>query len=90
MKKKNIILFLLMALPTLLLTSCLKDQEDLFTESASQRTTTYLAKAKKVLTSSENGWGYTFHHEVHGRKGYRGLCRADRRSHLYRGVHLYP
>ena len=56
MKKKNIILFLLMALPTLLLTSCLKDQEDLFTESASQRTTTYLAKAKKVLTSSENGW----------------------------------
>lgn len=56
MKKNNIILFLLMALPTLLLTSCLKDQEDLFPESASARTTKYLANVQKVLTSSENGW----------------------------------
>jgi hypothetical protein len=56
MKKNNILLFLLMALPTLLLTSCLKDQEDLFPESASERTTKYLENAQKVLTSSENGW----------------------------------
>jgi len=56
MKKNNIILFLLMALPTLLLTSCLKDQEDLFSESASQRTTNYMANVKRVLTGAENGW----------------------------------
>ncbi len=56
MKKNNIILFLLMALPTLLLTSCLKDQEDVFSESASLRTANYLSNAKKVLTSSANGW----------------------------------
>ena len=56
MKKNNILLFLLMALPTLLLTSCLKDQEDFFPESASERTTNYLNNVKKVLTSSENGW----------------------------------
>lgn len=56
MKKNNIILFLLMALPTLLLTSCLKDQEDVFDESASARTANYLNNAKKVLTSAENGW----------------------------------
>lgn len=56
MKKNNIILFLLMALPTLLLTSCLKDQEDIFSDSASARAEKYLANAKKVLTSAENGW----------------------------------
>ncbi len=56
MKKNNIILFLLMMLPTLLLTSCLKDQEDTFSESASIRTANYLNNVKKVLTSSEKGW----------------------------------
>ena len=56
MKKNNIILFLLMALPTLLLTSCLKDQEDLFPDSASARTVKYLENAQKVLMSSEKGW----------------------------------
>lgn len=45
-----------MALPTLLLTSCLKDQEDFFPESASERTTKYLENAQKVLMSSEQGW----------------------------------
>ena len=56
MKKSNLILFLFMALPTLLLTSCLKDQDDIFDDSASARVDKYLAKAKEVLTSSENGW----------------------------------
>ena len=56
MKKNNIILFLLMTLPTLLLTSCLKDQEDLFEDSASARTVKYLEESKKVLMSSESGW----------------------------------
>ena len=55
-KTRNIILFMLMALPTVLLTSCLKDQDDLFDKSASARVTDYLANAKRVLTSSENGW----------------------------------
>lgn len=55
MNKKNIFIYFLLALP-LLLTSCLKDQEDLFPESASLRTANYLSNAKKVLTSSANGW----------------------------------
>lgn len=55
MNKKNIFIYLLMTLP-LLMTSCLKDQEDLFSDSASARTAKYLDKVKKVLTSSENGW----------------------------------
>ena len=61
MKTKNIILFLLMALPTLLMTSCLKDQEDLFDDSASARTTKYLANIKQVLTSAENGWLFNYY-----------------------------
>lgn len=55
MNKKNIFIYFLLALP-FLLTSCLKDQEDLFTDSASARTSKYLANVKKVLTSSQNGW----------------------------------
>lgn len=56
MNKKNILIYFFMMLPALLLTSCLKDQEDLFDQSASKRMTEYLANAKKVLTSAENGW----------------------------------
>ena len=36
--------------------SCLKDQEDVFDESASQRLTNYLQTAQTVLTSAPNGW----------------------------------
>lgn len=44
-----------MALP-LVLTSCLKNQDDLFSDSASSRSMKYLDNVKKVLTSSEQGW----------------------------------
>ena len=54
MNKKHI-LILLMALP-LLLTSCLKEQEDIFDDSASMRTEKYLTNAKRVLVSAEQGW----------------------------------
>lgn len=56
MNKKNILIYLFMMLPALLLTSCLKDQEDKFDQSASKRLTEYMNNAKKVLTSAENGW----------------------------------
>lgn len=55
MNKKNIFIYFLLALP-FLLTSCLKDQEDLFDDSATARSTKYLNEAKKVLTSAEYGW----------------------------------
>lgn len=56
MNKKNIFIYFLLALPIVLMTSCLKDQEDVFDKSASARTAEYLATAKKVLTSADNGW----------------------------------
>lgn len=56
MNKKNIFLFLLMALPTLLLTSCLKDQEDTFDKPSATRMSEYLANAASVLKAPANGW----------------------------------
>lgn len=56
MNKNIFIKFLLLALPALMLTSCLKDQEDIFPDSASARVSKYLDNTKRVLTSAENGW----------------------------------
>lgn len=56
MNKKNIFAFLLMALPALLLTSCLKDQEDTFSEPASIRMSNYLKNTENLLTGNSNGW----------------------------------
>ncbi|MBQ7420508.1 MAG: DUF4302 domain-containing protein [Prevotella sp.] len=53
---KKLLTYLFLMLPMLLMTSCLKDQEDVFADSATARTTKYLENAKKVLTSSEYGW----------------------------------
>ncbi len=55
MTKKHIILLMLLSMP-LLLASCLKDQEDTFSESASERSKKYIANAERVLTSSSEGW----------------------------------
>lgn len=48
-------------LPAMLMTSCLKDQDDTFSESATQRSATYLANVKKVLMSSEKGWTFNYY-----------------------------
>ncbi|MGI6232846.1 MAG: DUF4302 domain-containing protein [Prevotella sp.] len=49
-----------LALP-LVLSSCLKDQEDAFEESSSARMQAYLSKTQEVLTSSENGWALDYY-----------------------------
>lgn len=46
---------LLLTLP-LLMTSCLKDDDEVFSDSASQRLQKTLEEARTVLRSSENGW----------------------------------
>lgn len=55
MKKNIIIISMLLTLP-LLMTSCLKDQEDTFDRSASARMTDYLNNVAQVLKSAPNGW----------------------------------
>lgn len=51
----------LLAVSTLALQSCLKNQEDIFEESSSQRMQAALDNAKTVLTSSENGWIFDYY-----------------------------
>ncbi|HRN15923.1 MAG TPA: DUF4302 domain-containing protein, partial [Xylanibacter oryzae] len=60
MKKFKIYIYILMLLPTLLLQSCLKDQEDVFDEPSAVRMQKTLEDVKKVLTSSEHGWAFDY------------------------------
>ena len=50
-----------MALPALMLQSCLKDQEDVFDESASARMANYLKNADDVLKGAANGWALDYY-----------------------------
>lgn len=61
MKLNKTLLYVLMVLPTLLLQSCLKDQEDVFDTPSSIRMQEVLDNAKKVLTSSEEGWAFDYY-----------------------------
>lgn len=56
MKNIKLLTYLLLLFSGILFSSCLKDQEDLFPESASTRITNYTNKARKTLMSAENGW----------------------------------
>lgn len=47
---------MLVAMSAVLLQSCLKDQEDLFDNSASERLQMVLDNTKRILESSEDGW----------------------------------
>lgn len=46
----------MLALPTLLLTSCLKDQEEVFSDNSATRMEETLANTKSILRSPEYGW----------------------------------
>lgn len=61
MKINKTLLYLLMVLPALLLQSCLKDQEDVFDTPSSIRMQEVLDNAKRVLTSSEQGWVFDYY-----------------------------
>ena len=78
MKGKNILFVLLMALPAMLFTSCLKDDDEVFDEASSQRMQKYLNEAKAALRSAENGWVMDYYvgdDQVYG--GYAFLVKFD-------------
>lgn len=60
MKLNKIFTVALIALGTTLFQSCLKDQEDFFEDSPSERMQSTLDKARKVLTSSPEGWVFEY------------------------------
>ncbi len=56
MKKIHFLLTVLFALPLVMFTSCLKDEDDVFSEPASTRLQEQLTNTRKVLMGAENGW----------------------------------
>ncbi len=62
MNIRNYIKLTLMALPMLLMQSCLKDQEDAFPESASKRLTNLIDKTEETLIGAENGWQLDYYY----------------------------
>lgn len=70
--------YLLLMAMTLMVTSCLKDQEDTFDQSASIRAKEYLDNARKVLTSAENGWVMNYYPDnLQGYGGYSYVLKFD-------------
>ena len=63
MKTRKIFIFLMLALPAMLLQSCLKDQEDTFDKSSAVRSQEYMQNAKNVLTGSQYGWVFEYYPE---------------------------
>ncbi len=55
------VLSFFLLLSTLLLQSCLKDQEDIFDKSSSLRMQEVLDKTKATLTSNKNGWALDYY-----------------------------
>lgn len=60
MRLNKFFITVILAVSTLSLQSCLKDQEDIFDDSSSIRMQEVLDNAKAVLTSSENGWAFDY------------------------------
>ena len=63
MKTKKILLYTLLFLPTLLMQSCLKDQEDVFDEPSSKRMSDFLQAAQDTLVNAPNGWIFDYYPE---------------------------
>lgn len=63
MKTNKILLYTLLALPALLMQSCLKDQEDIFDKPYSQRMEEYLQAAQDSLVSAPYGWAFDYYPE---------------------------
>ena len=61
MRLNKLFIATLLAFSTLALQSCLKDQEDIFDESSSERMQAVLENTKAVLTSSDNGWIFDYY-----------------------------
>lgn len=63
MKIKHIFLYLLLAMPSFLLQSCLKDQEDIFDKPSSERMEEYLQAAQDTLVNAPYGWAMDYYPE---------------------------
>ncbi len=69
MRLNKFFLVTLLALSTTLLQSCLKDQDDVFDESPSERMQATLDNAKQALMNSEYGWAFDYYPDSEIRYG---------------------
>ena len=61
MKRFKFLICVMLAVSAGLFQSCLKDQEDIFDKSSSNRMDDYLVLAKTTLLSSEQGWVFEYY-----------------------------
>ena len=76
MPMKKIRYTISIALAVLCLTSCLKDQEDYFEQSASQRLQTTISRVRQLLCSSPYGWELEYY--PHSQLAYGGIVYTIR------------
>lgn len=69
MKTNRIFLFLLFALPTLMLQSCLTDDDEKFDQSSSARMEEFLQSAQQTLMAAPNGWALDYYPEANQKYG---------------------
>lgn len=80
MKTNKLTTLLLFLLPALLFSSCLKDQEDYFDESASARLANYESTARRTLMDAPYGWLLELYKNsatVNEYGGYAFTCKFD-------------
>lgn len=80
MKRNKLFTLLFFLLPALLLSSCLKDQEDYFDESASARLSNYKDNARRTLMNAPYGWLFELNKSSASADEYGGYaftCKFD-------------
>lgn len=76
MKASKIFITLLLALPAIGLQSCLKDQEDVFDKSYSERMAEFLQQAQDTLVKAPYGWALDYYPESN--QSYGGVAYTIR------------
>ena len=76
MKASKIFIALLLALPAIGLQSCLKDQEDVFDKSYSERMAEFLQQAQDTLVKAPYGWALDYYPESN--QSYGGVAYTIR------------
>lgn len=76
MKASKIFIALLIALPAIGLQSCLKDQEDVFDKSYSERMAEFLQQAQDTLVKAPYGWALDYYPESN--QSYGGVAYTIR------------
>ena len=82
---KKVLIYMMLAVTTLTVQSCLHDNEDTFERSAAERIDDAVANTKNVLQSAENGWKFEYYlgsDYSHGGYNYLVKFGSDGKAHV--------